>query len=300
MNIDIEKLKEMLNKSIVKANEPMNKHTTFGIGGLADIFIECKDIEELEKIVKFANKENIPFYVIGNGSNILVTDKGIRGITIKIDFDNIEILDNNRVKADAGVKNGYFGQFLLKNELSGYEEISGIPGTVGGSVRMNAGAFGKEIKDIVKEVVVLEDGEIKKYSRDELNFSYRYTEFAQKNSIVLSAVFQFEHKDRNEIENRMKECLESRIKNQPLEFPSAGSTFKRGNDFITSKLIDEAGLKGYSIGGAQISTKHAGFIVNYNNATAQDVIDLIEYAQKVVKEKFQKDIFTEIEIIGEK
>lgn len=300
MNIDIEELKKMLNKSIVKTNEPMNKHTTFGIGGLADVFIECRDIEELEKIIRFANNNNIPFYIIGNGSNLLVRDKGIRGITIKIDFDDIEILDNNRVKADAGVKNGYFGQFLLKNELSGYEEISGIPGTVGGSVRMNAGAFGKEIKDIVKEVTVLENNEIKKYSHEELKFSYRYTEFIEKKSIVISAIFQFEHKSKDEIKNRMKECLESRIINQPLEFPSAGSTFKRGNDFITSKLIDEAGLKGYSIGGAQISTKHAGFIVNYSNATAKDVIDLIEYVQKVIKEKFQKDIFTEIEIIGEK
>ena len=300
MNIDIEELKKMLNKSIVKTNEPMNKHTTFGIGGLADVFIECRDIEELEKIIRFANNNNIPFYIIGNGSNLLVRDKGIRGITIKIDFDDIEILDNNRVKADAGVKNGYFGQFLLKNELSGYEEISGIPGTVGGSVRMNAGAFGKEIKDIVKEVTVLENNEIKKYSHEELKFSYRYTEFIEKKSIVISAIFQFEHKRKDEIKNRMKECLESRIINQPLEFPSAGSTFKRGNDFITSKLIDEAGLKGYSIGGAQISTKHAGFIVNYSNATAKDVIDLIEYVQKVIKEKFQKDIFTEIEIIGEK
>ena len=265
----LEKLEQIFSKENIKQNEPMKSHTSFKIGGNADVFVKINTIEELKNILNFCKDENVPITIIGNGSNILVTEKGIRGITIKLELKNIQILDESKSKTtkqitvDSGVQLGFLAQKLLKEEIEGFEELSGIPGTIGGAVIMNAGAHGKEMKDIVTEIVAIDyDGNIHKFTNEQAKFEYRKEK-------------------------------------QPIEFPSAGSTFKRGKDFITAKLIDDAGLKGYSIGGAQISEKHAGFIINTGNATAKDVLDLVHYAKEKVYEKFDKKIELEIKVLGE-
>lgn len=293
-------LSKILNEENIKKDEPMAKHTSFKIGGKADYFVKAETVEQVKKVQEYAKNNNIPLYVIGNGSNILVTDKGIRGIVLKIDIQKIEINDTE-VNVGAGVKVMGLAQTLLKENLTGFEELAGIPGTIGGAVRMNAGAYGKEIKDICIETVYMdEQGEIKKFSNDEQKFSYRHSIFCEKKYIILETKLKFEKGNESEIKSKMNELLQSRKEKQPLEYPSAGSTFKRNENYITAKLIDECGLKGYMIGGAQVSEKHAGFIINRKEATAKDVLDLIEYTKRKVFQKFNVEIEEEVEIIGER
>ena len=288
-----------LTSSKIYFDEPMKKHTTFKIGGCADCLIKVDNIEDLHSIVDFTNKNNIPLTIMGNGSNVLVLDSGIRGIVVKINIQKLEI-NENKVTVGAGNKNIEIAQELLKHELKGFEEISGIPGTIGGAIRMNAGAHGKEIKDLVKTVTVMDsNGNIKQMSKNELQFEYRNSIIAKEKLIVLEVVLELQKGNKEEIQSKMKEYATWRKEKQPLEYPNAGSTFKRGENFITAQLIDECGLKGYKIGGAEISTKHAGFIVNTGNATAKDVIELTNYIKEKVYEKFQKKIQLEIEILGE-
>ena len=288
-----------LTSSKIYFDEPMKKHTTFKIGGCADCLIKVDNIEDLHSIVDFTNKNNIPLTIMGNGSNVLVLDSGIRGIVVKINIQKLEI-NENKVTVGAGNKNIEIAQELLKHELTGFEEISGIPGTIGGAIRMNAGAHGKEIKDLVKTVTVMDsNGNIKQMSKNELQFEYRNSIIAKEKLIVLEVVLELQKGNKEEIQSKMKEYATWRKEKQPLEYPNAGSTFKRGENFITAQLIDECGLKGYKIGGAEISTKHAGFIVNTGNATAKDVIELTNYIKEKVYEKFQKKIQLEIEILGE-
>ena len=297
--------KDELKISNIKIDEPMSKHTTFKIGGNADIFIKISKIEEVKLILEFTRKNNIGLTIIGNGSNILVKDKGIRGVVIKLDFKQIEIekIDNKKAKVlvGAGVTLGMLAQTLLKENISGFEFASAIPGTIGGAIRMNAGAYGGEFKDIVISTKCMdENGNIIVLNNKEQNFSYRHSIFSEKKLIVLEAVLSLNiENDSEEIRKKMNENFESRKDKQPLNMPNAGSTFKRGKDFITAKLIDECGLRGCSIGGAQISEIHAGFIVNKGNATAEDVLKLVEYVKKVVFEKFGKKIELEIEVLGE-
>ena len=280
-------------------DEPMNKHTSFKIGGPADLFIKVSKIEEIEYIIEFCNNNDIPLTAIGNGSNLLVKDNGIRGITLKIEFDDIDF-SNEDVVVGSGVKVIYLSMLAQKEELTGLEFACGIPGTIGGAVRMNAGAYGEEFKDIIEEVTfITRQGEIKTLDKDNLEFSYRNSRFCNSNDIVLSAKLKLQKGNSNQIKVKMEEYLNSRKEKQPIDIPNAGSTFKRGEDFISSKLIDEAGLKGYTIGGAKVSEKHAGFIVNVGNATAKDVIELIEYVKKIVYEKFGKELELELEIVGE-
>ena len=235
---------------------------------------------------------------MGNGSNILFKDEEFNGVVLKIELDTLKI-EENIITAEAGVKNAILGRKAVDNNLQGFEFAAGIPGTIGGAIRMNAGAYGGEIKDIVQDVEYLdyEDLKIKKITNKECNFEYRHSVFCENKNIILSATFKLENGIKEEIANRMNEFAKSRKEKQPLEYPSAGSTFKRGTDFITAKLIDECGLKGYQIGGAQVSEKHAGFIINKENATAKDIIDLVEYVKKTVKEKTGKSIDLEVEII---
>lgn len=282
-------------------NESMKKHTSFKIGGNADIYVKIKTIEELEFLLNVINKNKIQITILGNGSNILVKDKGIRGIVCKIGMDEYKILKDNEVIVEAGLLNSKLSKVLLDNELSGFEFANGIPGTIGGAIKQNAGAFGSEMKDIIKEVtyIDLKDNKIKTLSNKECKFKYRNSIFFELNTIIVRAILKFEKKDRSEIYDKMNKNIESRKEKQPIDMPSAGSTFKRGNDFITAKLIDECGLKGYSIGDAMISDKHAGFIVNKGEAKAKDVIELINYVKETVKEKKEKNIELEIEIIGE-
>lgn len=276
--------------------------------------------------IKVADKYYLPVTIIGNGSNILVKDSGISGIVIKIEFDKIEIDKQEEyaiVTVGAGVKLMKLAQDLLNSGISGFEFASGIPGTIGGAVKMNAGAYGKEMKDIIVSTKCLElkkdnkpvrknniddieitepgsnidENNIVELSNKEQQFRYRNSVFSNKKYIVLETKLKLSYGNKDEIKAKMEEFNKQRKEKQP-DLPSAGSTFKRGEDFITAKLIDECGLKGYTIGGAQVSEKHAGFIVNTGNATAQDITDLIDYVKKVVYEKTGKKIELEVEILG--
>ena len=304
MNIKEILEKSKLNKENLYYDEPMAKHTSFKIGGPADVFIKVDNIEELKETLDLSKKNQIPLTIIGNGSNLLVTDKGIRGITAKLNLKDIEIKNENNkqiIKVDAGVPVGLLAQKLLKEEIAGFEELSGIPGTIGGAVIMNAGAHGKELKDILKKVTAMDyNGNIHEFTNEECQFSYRNSRFQKEKYIILQATLELEKGNSTEIKEKMDEYMQFRKEKQPIEYPNAGSTFKRGEDFVTAKLIDEAGLKGYKIGGAQVSEKHAGFIVNVDNAKAKDVIELTDYIKEKIEEKFGKKINLEIQIIGEK
>lgn len=292
------KLTTIIEESKIKTNEDMSKHTSFKAGGKAKFYIRAKTVEDVINTVKISKENNIPIVVLGNGSNILFKDEEFNGVVLKIELDTLKI-EENIITAEAGVKNAILGRKALDNNLQGFEFAAGIPGTIGGAIRMNAGAYGGEIKDIVQDVEYLdyEDLKIKKITNKECNFEYRHSVFCENKNIILSATFKLKNGIKEEIANRMNEFAKSRKEKQPLEYPSAGSTFKRGTDFITAKLIDECGLKGYQIGGAQVSEKHAGFIINKENATAKNIIDLVEYVKKTVKEKTGKSIDLEVEII---
>ncbi len=284
--------------------EPMKKHTTIKIGGPAEALVKVYDVGTLENIMTFAKRENIPVTILGNGSNILVLDKGIKGITLNIQIEKLEMENDNEtnttVTVGAGNKLSVLAYKLSDQSLSGMEELSGIPGTVGGAVYMNAGANGKEIKDIITKIIYLdENGQKKEMSVEEAEFSYRHSIFSEKEFIILEVIMTFEKGNKEEIQEKMKQYAESRKANQPLEYPNSGSTFKRGKGFITAKLIDECGLKGFSIGGAEVSKKHAGFIVNKGNATAEDVLSLIKYIKEKVYVEFGEEIQLEMKILGE-
>ena len=294
-------LEEIEKKIII--NEPMNKHTSFKIGGMADKFISVTTKEELKEAIQYAKQRDIPIYIFGNGSNILVTDKGIRGLVIKIDIQecNIERYDNYcEVTVGSGYKIMSLAQRLSEEELTGFEELSGIPGTIGGAIYMNAGAYGKEFKDITISTTCMDYyGNIIELTNEEQEFGYRSSIYNRKHYIILSTKLKLQYGNKQDIQTKTAEYLKQRKEKQPIECPSAGSTFKRQDGIITAKLIDECGLKGYAIGGAKVSEKHAGFIINENNATAEDVINLIKYVKQKVFEQFGVKIEEEIKIIGE-
>jgi len=293
---------KIIPKENIKENEPMSKHTSFKTGGPVDYFIIAKTVEEIKNIFQYAKERNIKIYIIGNGSNLLVSDEGIKGIALKILIENIEITKSSYeaiVKVGAGLKTMALAQELKKHGITGFEELAGVPGTIGGANYMNAGAHGKEIKDILLETKVLnkETGEIEVLKNKEQDLKYRSSIFKNKKYIILETTLSLKNGKIEEIEKKMNEFLTQRKEKQPYEYPSAGSTFKRVDGYITAKLIDDCGLKGYQIGGAQISEKHAGFIINKKNATTKDIIDLIEYTKKKVFERFGVKIEEEVEII---
>ena len=280
----------------------MSKHTSFKTGGNAEFYILVDNENQIKSLLDYSKQNNIDLYIIGNGSNLLVSDKGIKGIVAKISFEGLSITENEDniiVEAGAGVKVMVLAQILKKKGITGFEELSGFPGTIGGANYMNAGAYGKEMKDVIIETKTLnkETGNIENLRNEEQEFTYRGSIFKNKKYIILQTKLRLKKGNTEEIEKKMNEYLMQRKEKQPLEYPSAGSTFKRGDGFITAKLIDECGLKGYQIGGAQISEKHAGFIINKDNATTKDILDLIEYTKKKVFEKFGVQIEEEIEII---
>lgn len=319
INTEIYKL--LLNKipeENILQNEPMKKHTSFKIGGNAEFFVKAKNIDEIKYVVNICKENNIKLTIVGNGSNLLVKDEGIKGIVLKIAIDEIGSIEKNNnissncindnninidnqvtITVGAGVLLGKLAQVLLKNCISGFEFASGIPGTIGGAVKMNAGAYGSEFKDIIIETTCMNlDGEIFTLSNEEQKFEYRRSIFKDKKYIILQSKLLLKYvEDSKIIKEKMDEYKASRIEKQPIEFPSAGSTFKRGADFITAKLIDECGLKGYCVGDAEVSTKHAGFVINKGNATAKDVLELIEIIKKSVYEKFGKVIELEVELL---
>ena len=297
-----ELLTNEIKQGIVKIDEQMKKHTNFKIGGNADVFVIAKNIEEIKYVIKFSKENNIPLTILGNGSNVLVSDKGIRGIVLQIGLKEIKVekQEDALVEADAGVMLGALAQVLLKQSISGFEFAAGIPGSIGGAIRMNAGAYGGEMRDIVRNVTVLnEKGEISVLTNEECEFSYRHSRFTDSKEIVIKVTLELPLGDEAEIKAKMDEYDQSRREKQPLNLPSAGSTFKRGSDFITAKLIDECGLKGYTSGDAQVSTLHAGFVVNLGNATAQDVLNVVNHVKQVVLEKTGKQIELEVELLGE-
>ena len=298
----INNLQKIIPNQNILYNEPMSKHTSIKIGGPADVFIKATTIEEAKSIVEFANNNSLPLQVIGNGSNILVKDEGIRGIVLKLQLNQIVIQDHNDnnvyVVVGSGVVLGVLAQKLMQEGITGFEELSGIPGTIGGAVRMNAGAHGKEMKDIVNTTTYIDiQGNIHTITNIEQQFEYRSSIFAKEKYIILETTLKLQYGDKEKIQKTMEQYAKWRKDHQPLEYPNAGSTFKRGHDFTTAQLIDNSGLKGYTIGGAQVSTKHAGFIVNKGNATAKDVLDLIEYVKEQVLKQTGKQIELEIEVI---
>ena len=248
----------------VRLHEPMKKHTTFRIGGPADYYLCPHSTEELQKILQICRENKLEFFILGNGSNLLVSDKGYRGVVIQLwkNFSDIETEDNT-ITVKAGTLLSKVAAEALEESLTGMEFASGIPGTMGGAVMMNAGAYGGEMKDIIREVTVLtREGELLTLSKEEMNFGYRTSVVKEKGYVVISAVLQLRKGDREEIRKVMDELKERRVTKQPLDMPSAGSTFKRPEGYFAGKLIMDAGLRGFSVGGAQISEKHCGFVVN--------------------------------------
>ena len=301
---DLVRFSKIVGEDKLKTDEPMSKHSSFRVGGPAELFLEVDSVEKLKAILEVNKELKLPITVIGNGTNILVKDKGIKGIVIKYVAKGISkaTLDNDTfaITADAGLPNAALANELLKDSLTGFEFAASIPGTIGGAIYMNAGAFGGEMENIVSEVTFLDldDLAIYKSDGDDCDFSYRHSKFENMNTVILSATMVFNKGNKEEIKRTMDAYLQKRLETQPYDKPNAGSTFKRGDGFITAMLIDEAGLKGHTIGGAQVSEKHAGFIVNTGNATAKDILDLIKYVQKQVMEKYGKAIEPEVRILG--
>ena len=259
-NNEIEKLtkemQEFINKEDIYANEPMSKHTTFKIGGTADIFVKLRSTEQIERLINLCNEKNVPIKVIGNGSNILVKDNGVRGVVAKICTNSYEFLDEETIRVDAGMINVKVSMILVEHSLTGFEFASGIPGTIGGAVKMNAGAYGSQMSDVVVKTkyIDLKDMQIKEINNTEQKFEYRKSLFSTTPSIIIDTTLQLKKAEKEEIQKKISKNNESRKTKQPIEKPSAGSTFKRGKNFITAQLIDECGLKGYTVGGAQVST----------------------------------------------
>ena len=296
----IEQLKEILPPERILVEEPMSKHTTFRIGGNADVFVSPSS-DRLPEIMKIAKECEVPVTIIGNGSNLLVGDKGIRGLVIGFGKDAEElVVEENYMTIGAGCLLSKAASEAAKRGLSGLEFASGIPGSLGGAIVMNAGAYGGEMKDVVVNAKVLTlDGDVIELTKEQLDFSYRHSCIPEHGYIVISATLKLEPKDENSIREQMADYKNRRVEKQPLEYPSAGSTFKRPEGYFAGKLIQDAGLRGYTVGGAQVSEKHCGFVINRGNATAADVLQLIKDVQDRVYEQFQVKLEPEVKMIGE-
>lgn len=285
---------------VVYKEEPMKKHTTFRVGGAADYFV-CPKREELPKLLQLAEQHHLPVTVIGNGSNLLVGDKGIRGLVIEIGAEMKAItVTGTTVRAGAGALLSQVAAAAASAGLSGMEFAAGIPGSIGGAVTMNAGAYGGEMKDILQEVTVLTpEGEEKTLSVEELELSYRHSCVPEQGYVVLEALLSLTPAPEEEIRAKMADLRNRRVEKQPLEYPSAGSTFKRPEGYFAGKLIMDAGLRGYRVGDAQVSEKHCGFVINRGNATAAEILQLMQKVQEQVKEQFGVTLEPEVKRIGE-
>ena len=297
----VSKLKEM-DIGLVLENEPLANHTTIKIGGPADIYIEPSSVENLEKTMEIIRESSVPWRAIGRGSNLLVSDEGIEGIVIQIGkgLSHLEINDT-KIKVGAGYPLVALSTLISKKGLSGLEFASGIPGSVGGAVYMNAGAHGSDISQILTEAHILFDnGEMKWLANEEMEFSYRTSILQKKPGIVVEAIFQLEKGEKEEIVAIMQKNKDYRKETQPWDLPCAGSIFRNPKPYFAGKLIEEAGLKGFSIGGAKISEMHGNFIVNNGNATAKDVLQLIQYVKEKIFDLYGVTMETEVEIVGRK
>lgn len=285
----------------VLCQEPMKKHTTFRIGGPADYFITPHTAEEVAALIRVCKEQQVPWYILGNGSNLLVADQGFRGVIIQLfrNFNEI-VIEGECVQVQAGAMNSVIAKRALEAELTGFEFAAGIPGTMGGAVVMNAGAYGGEMKDILEEVTVLDEHEnLLVLPKEALELGYRTSIIAKKNYVVLGAKLSLKKGNAEQIRARMDELKEQRVSKQPLEYPSAGSTFKRPEGYFAGKLIMDAGLRGFSVGQAQVSEKHCGFVINRGDATAKDVMELMREVSRRVKEKFGVELEPEVKRLGE-
>ena len=292
---------EIVTEDRVLEQEPMARHTTFRIGGPADYFVELESIDEVKAGVRICQEENLPWFVLGRGSNLLVSDQGYRGVILSIykGFQKVEI-DGEILTVQAGTLLTTLSGKALDASLAGMEFASGIPGTVGGAVVMNAGAYGGEMKDIVRQVTVLDqEGIVRTLTGEEMQFGYRTSLAKKKGYIVLETVLELQHGQKEEIRERMQGLKAKRIAKQPLEYPSAGSTFKRPEGYFAGKLIMDAGLRGAHVGDAQVSEKHCGFVVNTGHATAADVRELMRQIQEKVQEQFGVRLEPEVRFLGE-
>lgn len=290
-----------IDENRVFQDEPMKKHTTFRVGGNADYFVVPRTWKELKQVIALCKQMQVPYYVLGNGSNLLVSDDGYRGVILQIykEMSAIQVIDN-MIKVEAGALLSKVGNAALEAGLSGFEFAAGIPGTVGGAIVMNAGAYGGEMKDIVLNVTILTpEGEILKLQKDELELGYRTSIIQKKDYIVLEAEFGLKVGEKEAIRSRMDELKAQRIAKQPLEYPSAGSTFKRPEGYFAGKLIQDAGLRGFQVGGAQVSEKHCGFVINKEQATAADIAELMRQVSDKVWKQFGVRLEPEVKRLGE-
>ena len=296
-----DKLNNVIAKDSILTDETMSRHTTFRVGGPADFFVTPKAKEEVRDVIRICKEAGMPYYIIGNGSNLLVSDAGYRGVIVQIYKEMNEVkVEGDLVKAQAGALLSGIAAKALGAELSGFEFASGIPGTIGGACVMNAGAYGGEMKDVLESVTVLTgEGKIIELGRNELELGYRTSVIAKKGYIVLGAVLKLERGDGEKIKTYMDELKEKRVTKQPLEYPSAGSTFKRPEGYFAGKLIEDAGLRGFQVGGAQVSEKHCGFVINRDHATAADIMELMRQVQIRVKENSGVDLEPEVKRLGD-
>ena len=296
-----QRFSEILNENQILEAEPMSRHTTFRIGGPAELFLVPKSTEEIAGIFKICREEGIPWFVLGNGSNLLVSDKGYQGVVIQLykGFGEVKV-QGCQITAQAGALLSQIAAAAREESLTGFEFAGGIPGTLVGAVVMNAGAYGGEMKDVIKEVTVLtREGEIRTLQAEELAMGYRTSTIKEAGYIVLSAVLSLEKGDKEQIKARMQELAGMRSSKQPLQYPSAGSTFKRPEGYFAGKLIMDSGLRGYQVGGAQVSEKHCGFVINTGNATALDVRNLMADVQRIVEEKYGVKLEPEVKFLGD-
>lgn len=299
----------IIKKGVVAENVPMSAYTTFQVGGPAELFVTPGDVSELCGIIKELSKEGKEYFILGNGSDLLVSDKGFHGVVINLgrnqfpDFSGVCVHKNGEealIEAGAGVKMSAIGKLAEELSLTGFEPLTGIPGTIGGALAMNAGAYGGEIKDVFFSGTAVDPkGEIIELKPEEMDFGYRASAITNKGLIVTKTVIRLQKGDAEEIRRKVSELAGKRKEKQPLEYPSAGSTFKRPEGFFAGKLIEDAGLKGYRIGGASVSTKHCGFIVNDDHATASDIYDLIMSVQRKVQENSGVLLDPEVKFLGD-
>lgn len=297
----IHSMYEIVGKENLLLEESMKNHTTFKVGGPAMYYLIPHTVEEVKNLVILLKENSIPYTIIGNGSNLLVSDQGYRGAIIQItdNFNSITIKDCT-IEVGAGTELSVLAKAAVKESLEGLEFSCGIPGSLGGAVTMNAGAYGGEMSDVLSSVNVLDEYGIEKtLSLEELELGYRKSIISKNKYLVLSAILKLKKGNKEEIQSKMEDFTAKREEKQPLEFPSAGSTFKRPEGYFAGKLILDSGLRGYSIGGASVSTKHCGFVINENNATAKDIKDLISYIREVVYEKFQVELEPEVKTLGD-
>lgn len=296
-----EELTQKLGSHNVEINSPMSKYTTFKVGGPADFVISPHTVEQIKDSIEICNKYSLKYYVIGNGSNIIVRDSGFKGVIIKLHKNFCEVnIEQQSFTAQAGASLSALAKMAFEHSLTGLEFAAGIPGTLGGAVTMNAGAYGREMCDVLVNAKILdEQGQIITLSSEELELGYRTSIFAKHKYILLESTIRLEDGNQQKIKSVMDDLMSRRREKQPLEYPSAGSTFKRPEGFFAGKLIMDSGLAGYRIGDACVSPKHCGFVINLGNATAEDILQLITYVKEKVYEQFHVELETEVKLLEE-